>query len=71
MNYGRKDKAFMNILEHYNHDEIISIVRNLILVRVVEDEIVRNYGKPGDEQHMVQYTCQLDRKLLLLAPAII
>ena len=42
----------MNILEHYKHDEIISIVRNLILIRVVEEEVVNKYGKPGEEQHM-------------------
>jgi TPP-dependent pyruvate/acetoin dehydrogenase alpha subunit len=42
----------MNILEHFKHDEIISIVRNLILIRVVEEEVVNKYGKPGEEQHM-------------------
>ena len=42
----------MSVLEHYKHDEIISIVQNLILIRVVEEEIVDKYGKPGDEQHM-------------------
>ena len=42
----------MNILEHYKHDEITSIVRNLILIRVVEEEVVNKYGKPGEEQHM-------------------
>ena len=29
-----------------------SIVRNLILIRVVEEEVVNKYGKPGEEQHM-------------------
>ena len=42
----------MNVLEHYKHEEIISIVRNLVLIRVVEEEIVAKYGKPGEKQHM-------------------
>ena len=42
----------MNILEHYKHDEIISIIRNLILIRVVEEEVVNKYSKAGEEQHM-------------------
>ena len=32
----------MNILEHYKHDEITSIVRNLILIRVVEESLLIN-----------------------------
>ncbi len=42
----------MNILEHFSHDEIVNIVRKLFLIRIVEEEIVKNYGEPGEVQHM-------------------
>jgi len=42
----------MNILEHYSRDEIIAMVRKVLLIRILEEEIVKNYGKPGEDQHM-------------------
>lgn len=42
----------MDILEHYSHDEVISIIRNVLLIRIVEEEIITHYGASGEEQHM-------------------
>lgn len=42
----------MDILEQFKHADIISILKNLLLIRIVEEKIVDNYGKPGEEQHM-------------------
>lgn len=36
----------------YSYDEVEKILRLLSLVRVVEEQIVANYGKPGEVQNM-------------------
>jgi len=37
---------------NYNNDEVKKIIRLLHLIRVVEEQIIANYGKPGEVQHM-------------------